>query len=111
MLYGPSREGGRLRACKHPFKTPAKQKVFQAKIVADAFKCSVGLRTRAKTEMLISSEPLQESPASAHRAFTRGQRTVFSSNGRVSRHRQPRYNGLLPQTVYETDAAPMVRMR
>jgi hypothetical protein len=39
---GPSREGGHLRACKHPLKTSAKQRVFQAKIVAHAFKCSVG---------------------------------------------------------------------
>ena len=39
---GPSREGGRLRACKHPLKTPGKQGVFPAEIVAHAFKCSVG---------------------------------------------------------------------
>jgi hypothetical protein len=33
-----------------PLKTPAKQRVFQAKIVAHAFKRSLGSRTRPKTE-------------------------------------------------------------
>jgi hypothetical protein len=35
---GSSREGGRVRACKHPLKTPAKQGVFSAEIVAHSFK-------------------------------------------------------------------------
>ena len=41
---GSSREGGRLRACKHPLKTPAKQGVFSAKIVAHSFKRGLGIR-------------------------------------------------------------------
>ena len=41
---GSSREGGRLRACKHPLKTPAKQGVFSTKIVAHSFKRGLGIR-------------------------------------------------------------------
>ena len=41
---GSSREGGRLRACKHPLKTPPKQGVFSAKIVAHSFKRGLGPR-------------------------------------------------------------------
>src|ERR1700722_19590554 len=38
---GSSCEGDRPLACKHPLKTPGKQGVFPAEIVAHAFKCSV----------------------------------------------------------------------
>jgi hypothetical protein len=39
---GPSHKGGHMGCCKRSLKTPAKQRVFPAEIVAHAFKCSVG---------------------------------------------------------------------
>jgi hypothetical protein len=55
---GSSREGGRLRARKHPLKTPAKKGSFSAEIVALSFKCGLGPRMADHAQSERSSSSL-----------------------------------------------------